>query len=51
MALFAVSIEKPKISYILEKKLILSITCSKCRNECEKTFKEKNPLKYKKLLV
>ena len=44
MALFAVSIEKPKISYILEKKLILSITCSKCRNECEKIFKEKKSI-------
>ena len=32
--------EKPKTSYILEKALILSIICSKCRNEDEKLFKE-----------
>ena len=27
--------EKPKISYLLEKTLILSIICSKCKNEDE----------------
>ena len=32
--------EKPKISYLLEKILVLSIICSKCTNEDEKTFKE-----------
>ena len=32
--------EKPKISYILEKTLVLSITCSKCKNEDEKKFEE-----------
>ena len=32
--------EKPKISYILEKTLALSITCSKCKNEDEKIFEE-----------
>ena len=31
--------EKPKISY-LEKTLVLSVICSKCRNEDEKLFKE-----------
>ena len=25
--------EKPKISYLLEKKLVLSITCIKCMQE------------------
>ena len=38
--------EKPKISYLLEKTLVLSIICSKCKNENEKIFKEKNRLKY-----
>ena len=33
-------IEKPKISYLLEKKLVLSIICSKCKNKDEKLFKE-----------
>ena len=32
--------EKPKISYLLEKTLVLSIICSKCKNEDEKIFKE-----------
>ena len=31
--------EKPKISCFLEKTLVLSITCSKCKNEDEKIFK------------
>ena len=34
--------EKPKISYLLEKTLVLSIICSKCKNEDEKLFKEKS---------
>ena len=50
MALFAVSIEKPKISYILEKKLILLLAVSAGMN-VKKYLKKKNPLKYKKLLV
>ena len=33
-------LEKPKISYLLEKTLILSFICSKCKNEDEKIFKE-----------
>ena len=32
--------EKPKISYLLEKTLALSITCSKCKDEDKKLFKE-----------
>ena len=32
--------EKSKISYLLETTLILSIICSKCKNEDEKLFKE-----------
>ena len=35
---------KPKISYLLEKKLILSIICSKCKNEDEKLFKEEESI-------
>ena len=31
--------EKPKLSYLLEKTLVLSIICSKCKNEEEKLFK------------
>ena len=30
--------EKPKISYLFEKTLVLSIICSKCKNEDEKLF-------------
>ena len=36
--------EKPKISYLLEKTLVLSIICSKCENEYEKTFKEEESI-------
>ena len=32
--------EKPKLSCILEKTLILSFVCSNCKNEDEKLFKE-----------
>ena len=34
--------EKPKISYPLEKILLLSTICSKCENEDEKLLKRKN---------
>ena len=34
--------EKPKISYLLEKKLVLSIICSKCKNEDENLSKEES---------
>ena len=36
--------KNPKISYILEKTLVLSIICSKCKNEDEKIFKEKESI-------
>ena len=36
--------EKPKISYILEKILLLSVICGKCKNE--KYLKKKNQLRY-----
>ena len=42
--------EKPKISYILEKTLILSIICSKCKNEDEKIFKEEESIEILKIL-
>ena len=29
-------LERPKISYLLEKTLVLSIICSNCKNEYEK---------------
>ena len=37
---------KPKISYIFEKTLVLSIICSKGKNEDEKYLKKKNQLRY-----
>ena len=36
--------EKPKISYILLKKLVLSVIYNKCKNEDEKIFKEEEPV-------
>ena len=35
--------EKCKISYILEKTLVLSLIYSKCKNEDKKIFKEEDP--------
>ena len=37
--------EKPKISYLLEKTLVLSIICSKCKNE-NQNLKKVNQLRY-----
>ena len=31
--------EKPKISHLLQKTLVLSVICSKCKNEGKKLFK------------
>ena len=42
--------EKPKISYLLEKTLVLSIICSKCKNEDEKIFKEEESIEILKTL-
>ena len=41
--------KKPKISYRLEK-TVLSIICSKCKNEDEKTFKEEDSIEILKIL-
>ena len=41
---------KPKISCILEKTLVLSIICSKCKNEEEKIFKEKESIEISNIL-
>ena len=30
--------EKPKMAYLLEKTLVISIICSKCKNEDEKNI-------------
>ena len=42
--------EKPKISYLLEKTLVLSIICSKCKNEDEKLFKEEESIEILKII-
>ena len=39
-----------KISYIFEKTLLLSIICSKCKNEDEKLFKEEESIEVLKIL-
>ena len=41
---------KPKISYLLEKALVLSVICSKCKNEDEKSFKEEKSIEILKIL-
>ena len=43
-------LEKPKISYLLEKTSVLSIICSKCKNEDEKIFKEDESIEILKIL-
>ena len=43
--------EKPKISYLLEKTLVLSIICSKCKNEDEKIFTEEDSIEILKILA
>ena len=43
--------EKPKISSILEKTLVLSIICSKCKNEDGNIFKEEESIEILKILV
>ena len=40
------NIEKPKIPYLLEKTLVLSIICRNCKNEDEKLFKKEKQLRY-----
>ena len=42
--------DKPKISYILRKTLALSFTCSKCKNEDKKIFKEEESIEILKIL-
>ena len=43
--------EKPKTSYLLEKTLVLSIICSKCKNEDEKIFKKEDSVELLKVQV
>ena len=42
--------EKPKISYLLEKTLVLSVICNKCKIDDEKLFKEEEPIEILKIL-
>ena len=42
--------KNPKISYILEKTLVLSIIWSKCNNEDEKMSKEEEAIEILKIL-
>ena len=44
-------LEKPKVSYFLEKRLVLSIICSNCKVEMKNYLKNKNQLKHSKILV
>ena len=45
-----IKVQKPKISYFLEKALVLSIICSKCRNDDEKLFKDKESIEILKII-
>ena len=43
--------EKPKILYLLQNTLVLSIIRSKCKNEDQKIFKEEGSIKILKIIV
>ena len=42
--------EKPKISYLSEQTIVLSIICSKCNNNDEKLFKVEESMEILKTL-
>ena len=42
--------EKSKTSYLLQKTLVLSIICSKCKNEDGKIFKKEESIEILKIL-
>ena len=42
--------EKPKISYLLEKTLVVSIICNKCENKDAKIFKGEESIEMLKIL-
>ena len=44
-----IKFEKPKISLLLEKELVLSVICNKCKNEDEKIFKEEESIEMLKM--
>ena len=46
-----IKFEKSKISYIFEKTIVVSIVCSKCKNEDEKIFKERRWNEDEKTLI
>ena len=42
-------VEKPKISYLLVKTLVLSVICGKCKNEDDKIVQEEGSIKILKI--
>ena len=43
-------LEKPKTLYLLEKALVFSIICNKCKNKDEKIFKEEESIEILKFI-
>ena len=43
-------IDKPKLSYLLEKKLVLSISCSQCKKEDKNLFEEEEYIEILQIL-
>ena len=43
-------LEKPTIPYLLEKTLVLSIICSRCKNDDEKICKKEDSIEILKIL-
>ena len=44
-----IKFEKAKISYLLVKTLVLSVICSKCKNEDDKIVQEEGSIKILKI--
>ena len=42
--------EKPKISFLLKKKLAISVICTNCKNEDEIIFKKEESIEILKIL-
>ena len=45
-----IKFEKPKLSYLLEKTLVPSVICSKCKNEDQKIFKQEESIEILKII-
>ena len=45
-----IKFEKPKLSYLLEKTLVPSVICSKCKNGDQRIFKQEESIEKLKII-